>query len=110
MDILRHQFRAFTEFRGDSGKLMKPLKRAAHVLHALSSSTTLDEGVGPVCRIVILGILILHLNSFPFAKPICAAFAILLAVCLPLTAMAQEVSCRVRYHNCVLVNTRDGFT
>jgi hypothetical protein len=57
MDILQHQGRAFTEFRGDSSsKLMKPLKRAIHVLYALSSSTTLGEGVGLVCRMAILGI------------------------------------------------------
>ena len=50
MEILQQQARAFTEFRGDNGKVMKSLKRAVHVLHALSTSTALGEGVGLVRR------------------------------------------------------------
>jgi len=57
MDILQQQARALTEFRGDDGKAMKSLKRAVHVLHALSASTILGEGIGlvrwmPFIRIV----------------------------------------------------------
>lgn len=55
VDILQQQARALTEFRGDDGKVMNSLKRAVHVLHALSSSTTLGEGVGLVCRMASLG-------------------------------------------------------
>jgi len=53
--VLQDQARAFTEFRRDDGKVMKPLKRVVHVVHALSTSL-----------------------SFPHAKAISAAFAILL--------------------------------
>lgn len=48
MDILQHQARAVTEFREDDGKIMGSLKRVVHVLHALSTSTTLGEGIGLV--------------------------------------------------------------
>jgi hypothetical protein len=46
-----------TEFRGDDGRVMKSLKRAVHVLHALSTSTTLGEGIGLVRQVVLLCIL-----------------------------------------------------
>ena len=49
MDILRHQVLTFTGFRGDDGKTMRSLKRVVHVLHALSTCTTLGEGTGLVC-------------------------------------------------------------
>jgi hypothetical protein len=48
MDILRHRAQTLTEFRGDDGKVMRSLKRAVHVLHSLSTSTTLGEGIGLV--------------------------------------------------------------
>jgi fungal STAND N-terminal Goodbye domain len=48
MDVLQQQARALSEFRGDNGKAMKSLKRAVDVLHALSTSTTLGEGIGLV--------------------------------------------------------------
>ena len=51
MDILQQQARRLTEFRGDDGRVMKSLKRAVHVLHALSTSTTLGEGIGLVCQV-----------------------------------------------------------
>jgi hypothetical protein len=46
--ILQQQARAFFEFRGDDGKVMKSLKSVVHVLHALSTSTALSEGLGLV--------------------------------------------------------------
>jgi hypothetical protein len=49
MDILQQQAQALTTSRQDGGKLMKSLKRAVQVLHALSSSTILDQGIGLVC-------------------------------------------------------------
>jgi hypothetical protein len=56
MDVLQQQARAFTEFRGDDSKIRKSLKRTVQVLHALSTSTTLSEGVGLVRRMTSLGI------------------------------------------------------
>jgi hypothetical protein len=55
MEILQQQARAFTEFRGDNGKVKKPLKRVVHILHALSASTTFGEGGGLVCQMADLG-------------------------------------------------------
>jgi hypothetical protein len=48
MDILQQQARALTEFRGDDGKVVKSLKRVVHVVHTLSTSTILGEGIGLV--------------------------------------------------------------
>jgi len=56
MDVLQQQAHAFTEFRGEDGKVKKSLKRAVHILHALSTSTTLGEGVGLVRRTAFLTI------------------------------------------------------
>lgn len=64
--LLQEQARAFSEFRGGDGRVMKSLKSAVSVLHTLSSSA-LGEAVGLV--------------PFPPAKAIFTAFAILLAVC-----------------------------
>ena len=36
--VLQEQAQSFTEFRRDDGKVMKPLKRVVHVVHALSTS------------------------------------------------------------------------
>jgi hypothetical protein len=36
--VLQEQARAFSEFRRDDDKVMKPLKRVVHVLHALSTN------------------------------------------------------------------------
>jgi hypothetical protein len=55
-EVLQQQARAFTEFRRDNGKVMKLLKRVVHVLHALSSNTTLREGIGLVRRVALIGI------------------------------------------------------
>lgn len=44
------------QFRGDSGKAMKSLTSAVHVLHALSTSTTLGEGIGLVRQLPLLRI------------------------------------------------------
>jgi fungal STAND N-terminal Goodbye domain len=53
MDVLQQQARTFTESRGDDGKVKKSLQRTVHVIHALSTSTALGEGVGLVCRGVV---------------------------------------------------------
>ena len=47
--VLQEHARKFHEFRGEDGKIMKSLKCAVHVLHTLSTSTTLGEGIGLVC-------------------------------------------------------------
>ena len=44
-EVLQEQARAFTEFRRDDSKVMKPLKRVVHVVHALSTSL--------VCRVAL---------------------------------------------------------
>jgi len=56
MGLLQQQARTFTEFRGDHGKVKKSLMRTVHVLHALSTSTALGEGVGLVRQMTFLGI------------------------------------------------------
>jgi hypothetical protein len=54
MDFLQQRARAFSAFRGEDGKVMKSLKQAVHILHSLSTSTTLGEGVGLVRRTTVL--------------------------------------------------------
>ena len=43
--VLQDQARAFTVFRRDDGKLMKPLKNVVHVLHTLSTSLVRRAGL-----------------------------------------------------------------
>lgn len=62
--VLQEQAQGFLKFRGDDGKLIKWLKRTVHVLHTLSTSSVLSEGVG---------------LPFPPAKAIFAGIGILLA-------------------------------
>jgi len=56
MDILQQQARALVDHRGGDGKVMNSLERAVHVLHALSTNTTLGEGISVVSRRVFSGI------------------------------------------------------
>jgi hypothetical protein len=79
--VLQEQARAFSEFRRDDDKVMKPLKRVVHVLHSLS--TILVRRVALVATLYLFP-LTLFLQSFPNAKAISAAFAILLRVRLSL--------------------------
>ncbi len=46
--FFQQQTRAFREFRGDDGKVMKSLKCAVHVLYMLAASSALGEGIGLV--------------------------------------------------------------
>ena len=48
MDVLQRQASANIGFRENGGKFMKSLKQVVHVLHALSTSTILGEGIGLV--------------------------------------------------------------
>jgi len=47
--ILQEHARLFQEFRGEDGRIMKSLKCTVHVIHTLSTSTALGEGIGIVC-------------------------------------------------------------
>jgi hypothetical protein len=48
IDVLQEEAPAFRNPRGDDGKLMTWLKRTANVLHILSTSSILGEGIGLV--------------------------------------------------------------
>ncbi|KAH9083702.1 hypothetical protein EDB83DRAFT_38370 [Lactarius deliciosus] len=61
-DVLQEQAEAFHEFRGNDEKFAKWLKRTVHVLHTLSTSSVLGEGVGlpfPPTKAIFAGIGIL---------------------------------------------------
>jgi len=75
-DFLQERTRAFREFRGEDGKLMRSLKRIVHVLYNLSASTVLGEGIG---------------IPFPPAKAIFAGVAILLATTKDISASYDAV-------------------
>ena len=47
---LQEQAKAFRRFRGDDGKVTKCLKGVVHVLHKLSTTGVLGEGIGLVGR------------------------------------------------------------
>jgi len=46
--LLHENLRKFLEFRSEDGRVIKSLKCAVHVLHTLSTSTALGEGIGLV--------------------------------------------------------------
>ncbi|SRR6266446_4633602 len=48
IDVLQDQAHAIRNFKGDDGRLMTWLKRTVNVLHALSTSSLLREGIGTV--------------------------------------------------------------
>ena len=48
--VLQEQARAFSEFRGTDGNLMKSLKHVVSVLYTLSDSSVLGEAIGLVRR------------------------------------------------------------
>ena len=54
--VLQDQARDFTKFRRGDAKVMKPLKRVVHVLHALSTNTTLREAISLVRRVALVGV------------------------------------------------------
>jgi hypothetical protein len=47
---LQEQAKAFRQFRGDDGKVTRCLKGVVRVLHKLSTTGVLGEGIGLVCR------------------------------------------------------------
>ena len=52
--VLQEQAQLFSQFRGDNGKVMRSLKSVVHVLHVLSTSTSLGEGIGLVRRMELM--------------------------------------------------------
>ena len=46
--LLGEQLKRFREFRSADGKILKSLRCTVHVLHTLSTSTVLGEGIGLV--------------------------------------------------------------
>ena len=46
--LLQEHVQRFQDTRGENGKIMKSLKSAVHVIHTLSTSTVLGEGIGLV--------------------------------------------------------------
>jgi fungal STAND N-terminal Goodbye domain len=46
--LLQENVRNFLEFRREDGKIIKSLNCVVHVLHTLSTSTVLGEGIGLV--------------------------------------------------------------
>lgn len=54
--VLQEQACSFSRFRRDGGKAMGSLTSTIHVLYALSTSTTLGEGIGLVRQMELLKI------------------------------------------------------
>ena len=55
--LLHESARRFHESRKEDGKMMKSLKCAVHVLHTLSTSTILSEGIGLVRLMAVIPVL-----------------------------------------------------
>jgi uncharacterized membrane protein YqgA involved in biofilm formation len=87
IDVLQEQAQAFRKFRGNDGRVMTWLKQTVDVLHSLSISGVLGEGIGLVC-IYSFHLTRMHrrnalsLQPFPPAKAIFAGIGILLEVCV----------------------------
>src|SRR6266850_2558591 len=64
--VLRKQAQRFHEFRGEDGKVMKPLNSVVHVLYYLFNGSALGEGIGTVCpKALVANVLSLMCVSFP---------------------------------------------
>jgi hypothetical protein len=101
IEVLREQAQAFRNFRGDDDKLMIWLKRTVDVLHTLSTSGVLGEGIGLVCKYSFHLTRMHHRNTlslqpFPPAKAIFAGIGILLGVCV-LIGFTQASPCDICY-------------
>lgn len=46
--LLQEHAQRFRDFQGEKGKIMKSLECTVHVIHTLSTSTVLGEGIGLV--------------------------------------------------------------
>jgi hypothetical protein len=87
IDVLQEQAQAFRNFRGDDGRVMTWIKKTVNVLHSLSTSGVLGEGIGLVCHYSFPLTRMHHRNTislqpFPPAKAIFAGINILLEVCV----------------------------
>jgi len=54
--VLEEQARAFCEFQGGDGRIMKSLKTVVSVLYMLSVSTVLGKAIGLVCSKISIGV------------------------------------------------------
>ena len=78
--VLQNQARAFTGFRRDDGKLMKPLKHVVHVLHALSTSLVRWTGlhfqasISPEATSLVISPCESNTRSFCYLAP-CTTFS-----------------------------------
>jgi hypothetical protein len=101
IEVLREQAEAFGNFRGDDGKVMIWLKRTVDVLHTISTSGVLSEGIGLVC-IYSFHLTRMHhrntlsLQPFPPAKAIFAGIGILLGVCA-IVGFIQACPCDIYF-------------
>jgi len=68
--VLQEQARAFTEFRGGDGRIMKSLKSVVSVLYAFSASSALGETMVGLVRWKVSRN-ILHLMIYSAAHPTC---------------------------------------
>jgi hypothetical protein len=93
MDVLQQQAHAFTEFRGEDGKVKKSLKRAVHILHALFTSKTFVEGVGLVRRMAFLTIS--NPDAPSIAIPACKGY--IFRLCHPTRCTCFPVTNRVSF-------------
>ena len=84
--VLQEQAQAFRDFRGDDGRVMRWLKKTVDVLHGLSTSDVINEGVGLLVCIYSFHLTrmshrnTVSLQPFPPAKTIFAGISILLEV------------------------------
>ena len=81
--VLQEQARAFSDFRGGDGRIMKSLRTVVSVLYTLSENSALSGAIGLVRRkasSTCPKFLIHYSQAFPPANAIFAAFAILFAV------------------------------
>ena len=99
IDVLQEQTQAFRNFRGDDGRVMTWLKRTVNILHGLSTSGVLGEGIGLVC-IYSFHLTRTHrrntlfLQPFPPAKAVFAGIGILLGVCV-LFVFTRAIPCDI---------------
>ena len=97
--VLQEQAQAFRTFRGDDGRVMTWLKKTVDVLHSLSSSDVINEGVALVCIYSFQLTRMPHRNTislqpFPPAKAIFAGISILLEVCVVI-GFSQVIPCDI---------------
>ena len=91
--VLQEQARSFSQFRGDNGKVMRSLKSVVRVLHVLSTSTSLAEGIGLVRRMELMRVFVPDTSSI--AIPPCEGH--IRCFCYPTFRMSFSVPMRVSF-------------